>query len=139
MDYGKEVEMVRLAHEFDLLTTPYVFNVDEATRMAKAGADVIVAHMGLTTSGTIGAQTAGTLDDCVKRVQEIRDAAFQVNKEVLVLCHGGPIASPDDARYIIERTKGVHGFFGASSLERLPVETAMKQVTQDFKAIRLQA
>lgn len=137
MDYGKEVEMIRLAHELDLLTTPYAFNVDEATRMAEAGADVVVAHMGLTTSGTIGAQTAVTLDDCVKRVQDIRDAAFKVRQDIIVLCHGGPIASPNDARYIIENTQGVHGFFGASSLERLPVEMAMKQTTQDFKAIRL--
>jgi predicted TIM-barrel enzyme len=137
MDYEKEVEMIRIAHGMDLLTTPYVFNVDEAIRMTQAGADVIVAHMGLTTSGTIGAQTTATVDDCVKRVQDIRDAAFEVNQDILVMCHGGPIASPDDARYIIERTKGVHGFFGASSLERLPVETAMKEVTQMFKAIRL--
>jgi len=137
MDYEKEVEMIRIAHTMDLLTTPYVFNVDEATRMTNAGADVIVAHMGLTTSGTIGAQTAVTLQDCIKRVQDIRDAAFEVNQEIIVLCHGGPIASPDDARFIIEKTKGVHGFFGASSLERLPVEKAMKEVTQSFKAIRL--
>jgi len=137
MDYEKEVEMIRLAHEMDLLTTPYVFNVDESTRMTKAGADVIVAHMGLTTIGTIGAQTVATLDDCVKHVQDIRDAAFKVNRDIIVLCHGGPIASPDDARFIIEKTEGVHGFFGASSLERLPVETAVKQVTQNFKAIRL--
>ncbi|KIM79590.1 hypothetical protein PILCRDRAFT_98083 [Piloderma croceum F 1598] len=137
MDYEKEVEMIRIAHTMDLLTTPYVFNMDEATRMTKAGADVIVAHMGLTTSGTIGAQTAVTLDDCVKRVQDIRDAAFEVNQDIIVLCHGGPIASPDDARFIIEKTKGVHGFFGASSLERLPVEKVMKEVTQNFKAIHL--
>ncbi|EIW84826.1 hypothetical protein CONPUDRAFT_116995 [Coniophora puteana RWD-64-598 SS2] len=137
MDYGKEVEMIRIAHELDLLTTPYVFNPDEATRMAKAGADVVVAHMGLTTSGTIGAQTALTLDDCVKRVQDIRDAAFEVNNEIIVLCHGGPIATPKDAQYVIERVKGIHGFFGASSLERLPVEVAMKETTREFKAIRL--
>jgi predicted TIM-barrel enzyme len=105
--------------------------------MAKAGADIIVAHMGLTTSGTIGAQTAATIDDCVKRVQKIQDAASEVREDIIVLCHGGPIATPDDARFIIEQTKGVHGFFGASSLERLPVETAMKEVTQSFKAIRL--
>jgi predicted TIM-barrel enzyme len=137
MDYEKEVEMIRLAHEMDLLTTPYVFNVDEATRMTKAGADVIVAHMGLTTSGMIGAQTAKSLEDCAKRVQDIRDTAFEINKDIIVLCHGGPIASPDDARFIIENTKGVHGFFGASSLERLPVETAMKEITQSFKSIHL--
>ncbi|KIJ69146.1 hypothetical protein HYDPIDRAFT_105716 [Hydnomerulius pinastri MD-312] len=137
MDYGKEVEMIRLAHEMDLLTTPYVFNVDEAQRMATAGADIIVAHMGLTTSGTIGAQTALTLDDCVERVKAIADAAKRINPDVIVLCHGGPIATPDDARYVIQRVKGIHGFFGASSLERLPVEVAMKEVTQDFKSIRL--
>ncbi|KAH7915313.1 TIM-barrel-protein domain-containing protein [Hygrophoropsis aurantiaca] len=137
MDYGKEVEMIRLAHEMDLLTTPYVFNVDEAKRMASAGADVIVAHMGLTTSGTIGAQTSLTLDDCVGRVQDILNAAVDINPDIIVLCHGGPIATPVDAQYVIERVKGIHGFFGASSLERLPVEVAMKQVTQEFKSIRL--
>ncbi|EGN95622.1 hypothetical protein SERLA73DRAFT_95164 [Serpula lacrymans var. lacrymans S7.3] len=137
MDYGKEVEMIRIAHELDLLTTPYAFNVDEAERMTRAGADIIVAHMGLTTSGTIGAQTAVTLDDCVKRVQDIRDAAARINPDVIVLCHGGPIATPEDARYVIGRVKGIHGFYGASSLERLPVEQAMKEVAQEFKAIRL--
>lgn len=137
MDYGKEVEMIRQAHEMDLLTTPYVFNVNESIQMAKAGADVIVAHMGLTTSGTIGAQTALSLDDCVKRVQNIRDAAFEVNKDIIVLCHGGPIATPEDAKFVIERTRGVHGFFGASSLERLPVEKAIEAVTQEYKGIRL--
>lgn len=137
MDYGKEVEMIRLAHEMDLLTTPYVFNPDEATRMTKAGADVIVAHMGLTTSGSIGAQVAATLDDCVTRIQGIRDAAFNVNNSIIVLCHGGPIAHPSDARYIIENTDGVHGFVGASSLERLPVEVAIQETAQNFKAIRL--
>lgn len=137
MDYGKEVEMIRLASEIDLVTAPYVFNVDEAERMARAGADIIVAHMGLTTSGTIGAQTATTLDDCVKRVQAIRDVAATINGEVIVLCHGGPIASPEDARYVIERVKGLHGFFGASSMERLPVERAMKGIVRDFKTIQL--
>ncbi|KZP12727.1 hypothetical protein FIBSPDRAFT_869992 [Athelia psychrophila] len=137
MDYGKEVEMIRQAHEMDLLTTPYVFNVNESIQMAKAGADVIVAHMGLTTSGTIGAQTALSLDDCVKRVQNIRDAAFEVNKDIIVLCHGGPIATPEDAKFVIERTRGVHGFFGASSLERLPVEKAIEAVTKEYKGIRL--
>jgi len=137
MSYQLEVEMIRLAHEMDLLTTPYVFNADESVRMTKAGADVIVAHMGLTTSGTIGAQTAATLEDCVTRVQQIRDAAFEINKDIIVLCHGGPIATPDDARYVIQATRGVHGFFGASSLERLPVETAIKEAAQSFKTIRL--
>ncbi|KAF9227743.1 hypothetical protein BS17DRAFT_774240 [Gyrodon lividus] len=137
MDYGKEVEMIRLAHEMDLLTTPYVFNVDEAERMAKAGADIIVAHMGLTTSGTIGARTTLTLDDCVKRVKDIVDTAKNTNPDIITLCHGGPIAKPVDARYVIQRVKGIHGFFGASSLERLPVEVAIKEVTEDFKSIRL--
>jgi predicted TIM-barrel enzyme len=137
MGYEKEVEMIRIAHEMDLLTAPYVFNADESTRMAKAGADIIVAHMGLTTSGSIGAQIAATLDDCVTRIQSIRDAALEVNKDIIVLCHGGPIANPSDARYVIEKTKGVHGFFGASSLERLPVEVAIQEAAQSFKAIRL--
>ena len=106
MGYEKEVEMIRLAHEMDLLTTPYVFNIDEAKRMAQAGADVIVAHMGLTTRGTIGAKTALGLDDCVERVRDIAEAV----KDVIVLCHGGPIATPEDARYVIERVEGVHGF-----------------------------
>lgn len=110
MDYGKEVEMIRLAHEMDLLTTPYVFNVDEAKRMTEAGADVIVAHMGLTTSGTVGAQTAPALDECVKHVRDIAEAAKQINPDVIVLCHGGSIATPKDARYVIERVRGVHGF-----------------------------
>lgn len=139
MSYEKEVEMIRMAHEFDLLTTPYVFNIDEAERMAGAGADVIVAHMGLTTSGTIGAKTALTLDDCVVRVKKILDAAVKIKPEIIVLCHGGPIATPSDARYVIERVPGIHGFFGASSLERLPVESAMKDIAQEFKSIRLPA
>lgn len=139
MSYEKEVEMIRMAHELDLLTTPYVFNVDEAERMARAGADVIVAHMGLTTSGTIGAKTALALDDCVVRVKKILDAAVKIKPEIIVLCHGGPIATPTDAKYVIERVPGIHGFFGASSLERLPVESAMKEVAQEFKSIRLPA
>ncbi|KAG1800885.1 TIM-barrel-protein domain-containing protein [Suillus plorans] len=137
MSYEKEVEMIRMAHELDLLTTPYVFNVDEAERMARAGADVIVAHMGLTTSGTIGAKTALALDDCVVRIKRILDAAVKIKPEIIVLCHGGPIATPPDAKYVIERVPGIHGFFGASSLERLPVESAMKEVAREFKAIGL--
>ncbi|KAN0077142.1 Pyruvate/Phosphoenolpyruvate kinase-like domain containing protein [Tylopilus felleus] len=127
MDYGKEVEMIRLAHEMDLLTTPYAFNVDEAERMTKAGADIIVAHMGLTTSGTIGAQITLALDKCVQRVRDNAEAVKRINPDVIVLCHGGPTATPGDAQYVIERVKDGHGFVGASSLERLPVEAAMKR------------
>lgn len=139
MGYDKEVETIRLARAMDLLTAPYVFNVSEAEKMVRAGADIIVAHMGLTTSGAIGAQTVVTLRDCVGRVQDIRDAAVKINPDIIVLCHGGPIASPEDAKYIIGKVKGLHGFFGASSLERWPVENAVKEVAQSFKAIRLPA
>ena len=136
MGYDKEVEMIRLARERDLLTTPYAFTTDEAERMAEAGADVIVAHMGLTTNGSIGASTAKTLDDSVEQVQAICDAARGVRGDVIVLCHGGPIAMPGDAEYVLQRTKTVDGFYGASSMERLPVETALKQQVESFKAIR---
>ncbi|MBX3002042.1 MAG: phosphoenolpyruvate hydrolase family protein [Caldilineaceae bacterium] len=136
MGYKLEVEMIRKAHEMDLLTTPYVFNVDESRQMTEAGADIIVAHMGLTTAGSIGAETALSLDDCVVRVQEIADAAAAVNPDVMVLCHGGPIAMPEDAEYVLQRVKGVHGFYGASSMERLPVETAMTEQMRKFKAVR---
>jgi predicted TIM-barrel enzyme len=135
MGYGLEVEMIRLARELDLLTAPYVFNVDEARAMAGAGADVLVPHMGLTTGGAIGAESAKTLDQSVELVQAMADAAREVNDEVLVLCHGGPIAEPDDAAYVLERTRGVVGFFGASSMERLPTETAMTENMRRFKAI----
>jgi predicted TIM-barrel enzyme len=135
MGYGLEVEMVRKARELDLLTAPYVFNEAEAAAMAEAGADVLVPHMGLTTSGAIGARTAITLDESVARVQAMHDAAKQVNPDVLVLCHGGPIAEPDDAAYVLERTSGVVGFFGASSMERLPTEVAISETLQRFKAI----
>lgn len=137
MGYDKEVEMIRIAHELDLVTTPYVFNVDEGERMARAGADVIVVHLGLTTSGTIGAQTAVTLDDSVRIVQEVRDAVVKVNPEVIVLCHGGPVAEPGDAEYVLKRTKGVHGFFGASSMERLPVERAILENAKAFKNLKV--
>lgn len=137
MGYGREVEMVRVASQMGLLTTPYAFNVEEARDMAEAGADIIVAHMGLTTSGTIGAKTGKTLDDCVKDVEAIRSSATAVKKDVIVLCHGGPIAAPENAKYILDRVKGLHGFFGASSMERLPVETAISGITQDFKKIQL--
>lgn len=137
MGYDKEVDMIRAAHELDLLTTPYVFNVDEAERMARAGADILVAHVGLTTSGTIGAQTALTLDDSVRIIQDIRDAAVRINPDIIVLCHGGPIAEPKDAEYVLNRTKEVHGFFGASSMERLPVEVAIKKNAEEFKQLKI--
>lgn len=137
MGFGKEVEMVRLAAEAGLLTTPYAFNVEEAKAMAKAGADILVAHMGLTTSGLIGAKTGKTLEQCVSEIQEMRDAAVQINKDIIVLCHGGPIAAPEDAKFVLERVQGVHGFYGASSMERLPVEVAIKNITADFKGIGL--
>jgi predicted TIM-barrel enzyme len=139
MGYGLEVEMIRIAHEMDLLTTPYVFTPDEARAMAEAGADILVPHMGLTTSGTIGAQTAITLDEAVERVQAMHDAAKEVNPDIIVLCHGGPIAEPDDAAYVLERTRGVAGFFGASSMERLPTEVAIRENMERFKGIRLTA
>ena len=135
MGYGLEVDMIRLARERDLLTAPYVFEEGEAEAMAQAGADVLVPHMGLTTGGSIGADTALTLDDAVERVQALHDAAKRVNPDVLVLCHGGPIAEPEDAAYVLERTEGVVGFFGASSMERLPTETAMTENMRRFKAI----
>ena len=127
--------MVRLARELGLLTTPYCFNEDEARRMAAAGADVIVAHMGLTTKGSIGASTALTLDQSVERVQAIADAARAVNPDVLLLTHGGPISMPEDAEYVLQRVRGVHGFYGASSAERLPVEVAITEQMRRFKKI----
>jgi len=135
MGYGHEVDMIRTAHELDLLTAPYVFTPEEATAMTEAGADVLVPHMGLTTGGTIGADTAKTLDECVTLIQEMHDSAKRVNPDVLVLCHGGPIAEPDDAEYVLARTEGIVGFFGASSMERLPTETAMTENMRRFKAI----
>ncbi|KAH6609956.1 hypothetical protein Trco_003302 [Trichoderma cornu-damae] len=136
MGYDLEVGMIREARSLNLLTTPYVFNVEESQKMARAGADILVAHMGLTTSGSIGAATGKTLDECVKLIQEIRDAAVMINPNVIVLCHGGPIAAPEDAEYILSRTKGLHGFYGASSMERLPVETAITEITKSFKALK---
>jgi predicted TIM-barrel enzyme len=136
MGYGLEVEMIRQAHDLDLLTTPYVFSPDDARAMTEAGADVLVAHMGLTTGGSIGAETGRTLDDCVALIDAIRAAAVEVNPEVLVLCHGGPIAEPDDAAYVLERTTGVAGFFGASSMERLPTEVAIRDQVARFKGLR---
>ncbi|CEE00086.1 MULTISPECIES: phosphoenolpyruvate hydrolase family protein [Bacillaceae] len=135
MGYDLEVEMIRKAHEIDLLTTPYVFDEEQATKMAKAGADVLVAHMGLTTKGTIGAKTALTLDDCVERIQAIVDAGRAVNPDILVICHGGPIAEPEDAKYVISRVNGIVGFFGASSIERFAAEKGIKEQTEAFKKI----
>jgi predicted TIM-barrel enzyme len=136
MSYRSEVELIALARKLDLLTTPYVFNPQEAHWMAEAGADIIVAHMGLTTSGTIGAHTALSLDDCVPRIVEMHEAIRRVRDDCLLLCHGGPIASPADAQYIIDRAP-VDGFYGASSMERLPVETAITRQVQDFVGLKL--
>ena len=135
MGYSLEVDMIRTAHELDLFTSPYAFDEDEARQMTEAGADVIVAHMGLTTKGSIGAETSRSLEDCVGAVQAIADAAREINPEVIVLCHGGPIAMPDDAQYILSRTEHVHGFYGASSVERLPTEIAITEQMKRFKAI----
>ncbi|GAB0136121.1 hypothetical protein EsDP_00004435 [Epichloe bromicola] len=140
MSYDLEVEMIAAAHEMGMLTTPYVFNVDEGEKMTRAGADVLVAHMGLTTGGSVGAASGKkSLDDCVSLVQAIRDAAVAINPRVIVLCHGGPIASPDDAQHVLKRTAGVHGFYGASSMERLPVETAITDITKSFKSLETNA
>ncbi|CAN9188611.1 unnamed protein product [Alternaria alternata] len=136
MSYDAEVEVMKMAREMDLLTTPYVFNVEEAKKMANAGADILVAHMGLTTSGSIGASSGKSLDECVKLIQEIRDAATKIKEDVIILCHGGPIAKPEDAEYVISKTKGVHGFYGASSMERLPVEDAITNITKTFKGLK---
>ncbi|GAB7339636.1 hypothetical protein MBLNU457_6227t1 [Dothideomycetes sp. NU457] len=138
MGYEREVEMVRTAHGLDMLTTPYVFDPDQARDMAEAGADVVVAHMGLTSSGTIGAKTGRSLEDCVRDVTAIMEAARKVRKDIIVLCHGGPIAQPDDARFVLDRVRGLDGFFGASSMERLPVEIAIKEQAARFKDIKLQ-
>ena len=136
MGYGLEVDMIRKANQAGLFTTPYVFNVDEAKAMAEAGADVIVAHLGLTTKGTIGASTAYTIENAPAKVQELCDAAKKVNPNVICLCHGGPISMPEDARYVLQNTEGVHGFYGASSMERLPTEIAITEQMKKFKAIR---
>jgi predicted TIM-barrel enzyme len=135
LSYAKEVAMIALAHEMDLLTTPYVFDEQQARDMARAGADVLVAHMGLTTKGLIGAHTAKTLDECVAEIQKIHDAAKAERPDVLVICHGGPISEPADAAYVLERTRGVVGFYGASSMERLPAETAITEQVHRFKKL----
>jgi predicted TIM-barrel enzyme len=137
MGYGLEVDMIRAARELDLLTCPYVFTEDEARAMADAGADVLVPHMGLTTGGSIGAQTGLTLDEATERVQSLYDAAREVNPDILCLCHGGPIAEPDDAAHVLANTTGIVGFFGASSMERLPTEVAMTENMRRFKSIEI--
>jgi predicted TIM-barrel enzyme len=135
MGYGLEVDLIAKANAKDLLTTPYVFDPDEAAAMAKAGADVIVAHMGLTTGGSIGAGTALKLEDCPKLIDACAEAARKVRKDVILLCHGGPVSSPEDAAYILKTVPGIHGFYGASSMERLPVEVALTEQTRAFKKI----
>jgi predicted TIM-barrel enzyme len=139
MGFGLEVELIAAARELDLLTTPYAFNVTEAKQMARAGADIVVAHMGLTTSGSIGAQTAKSLDESVGEVTAIAEACKSERADVLVLCHGGPIAEPDDAQYVLSRSPLVDGFYGASSMERLPAERAITAQTQRFVGMRLAA
>ncbi|MDO4481854.1 MAG: phosphoenolpyruvate hydrolase family protein [Bacillota bacterium] len=135
MGYGLEVEMIRKAHELDMLTCPYVFDPDQAKAMAEAGADILVAHMGLTTKGTIGAKTALTLDDCVEKIKAIIKAGKEVNPDVMVICHGGPIAEPEDAAYVIGKIPEIDGFFGASSIERFAAERGIKAQAAAFKAI----
>ena len=135
MGYGHEIDMIRMAHELDLLTSPYVFDEDQAKDMARAGADILVPHMGLTTSGTIGAKTALTLEAAAAKVQQLADAARSVNPDILCLCHGGPIANPADAQYILDHTDGIVGFYGASSIERFPTEVGIRAQTEEFKAV----
>ena len=135
MGYGLEVEMIRKAHELDMLTCPYVFDPEQAKAMAEAGADILVAHMGLTTKGTIGAKTALTLDDCVDKIKAIIAAGRSVRPDIMVICHGGPIAEPDDAAYIIHKIPEIGGFFGASSIERFAAERGIKAQAAAFKAI----
>jgi predicted TIM-barrel enzyme len=136
MGYGLEVDLIRTAHDLGLLTTPYCFTPEEATAMAQAGADILIPHMGLTTKGAIGATTALTLEESAKRIQAMHDAAKRVNKDILVLCHGGPIAEPADAQYILDHTQGIVGFYGASSMERLPVEPVIRNRVRDFTELR---
>ena len=135
MSYALEIDLIRAAHAKDMLTTPYVFNAEEAAEMTRAGADIIVCHFGLTTGGSIGAETARTLDDCVREMDEWAEAARRVRSDVIVLCHGGPISMPDHAAYVLAHTKLCHGFYGASSMERLPTEIALTEQTKRFKAL----
>ncbi len=137
MSFSLEVDMIAKAHEKDMLTTPYVFSEDDATAMAEAGADIIVCHLGLTTGGSIGAETALTLEDCPAKVDAWAEAALKVNKDVIVLVHGGPVAMPDDAEFVLKNTSNCHGFYGASSMERLPTEGALTEQTKTFKSIKM--
>lgn len=136
MGYALEVDMIRKAHEKGLLTTPYIFSREDAIAMTQAGADILVPHMGLTTGGNIGAETATTLDDCIEMINDWTKAAKAIRPDIIVLCHGGPIATPEDAQYILEHCPECHGFYGASSMERLPAETALKATTEAFKNIK---
>ena len=135
MSYSQEVDVIRMASEKGMFTTPYVFSEEDATSMAEAGADIIVCHLGLTTGGSIGAETALDLDGCIKSIDAWSEAALKVNPDVIILCHGGPISMPDDAEYVLKRTKNCHGFYGASSMERLPTEVALVEQTKAFKNI----
>ena len=137
MSYAQEVELIRMAHEKDMFTTPYVFREEEAAAMAEAGADIIVCHLGLTTGGSIGADTALKLEDCPALVEKWAAAALDVNPEAIVLVHGGPVSMPEDAQYVLDNTKTCHGFYGASSMERLPTEVALTKQTEAFKALSL--
>ena len=136
LGYGLEVDMIRMANAIDLLTTPYVFNPAEAVDMTKAGADIVVAHMGVTVGGAVGAASAKSLDLCVTEIDAIAEAAMGVRKDIIVLCHGGPIARPADAEYVLQHCRNCHGFYGASSMERLPVEIAIAEQTRSFKSMR---
>ena len=138
MGYDREVEMIQVAHELDLLTSPYVFNPDEAKAMTRAGADLIVAHVGTTVAGTIGAKDAMALDEAVAAVSAMHDAVRTIDRDRLVICHGGPIASPADAQYVLSHVRGLAGFYGASSMERLPVEIAITETARQFKALKIQ-
>jgi predicted TIM-barrel enzyme len=135
MSYGLEVDLIRLARSKDMLTTPYVFNAAEAEAMAKAGADIIVCHLGLTTGGSIGSKTALKLEDCPGLVDEWAEAALRVNKDAIIIVHGGPVSMPADAQFILDNTQNCHGFYGASSMERLPTELALVEQTRAFKAL----
>ena len=136
MSYSQEVDVIRMASEKGMFTTPYVFSEEDSTAMAQAGADIIVCHLGLTTGGAIGAETALDLDGCVEKIDAWSDAALQVNPDAIILCHGGPISMPKDAQYVLQKTKNCHGFYGASSMERLPTEIALVEQTKSFKNIK---